>query len=157
MFRRILVPIDVAEAAVAEPGVYLAAQLAALTSGAVRMIHVLPTIPLSLQEFLPTHVSAERENAARSTLLEMAKNANVPMGLFSCTLRTGAVSDEVLAEAEVWGADLIIIGSHSPSMSTYLLGSNAHKIVRHANCSVLVVRPHKDQHGAYWLVPPIAS
>ena len=135
MYRKILVPIDTDEPAVAEPGVYFAAQLAALTNGAVRLIHVLPAIPLSFQQFLPPHVSADRENAAHSTLLEMAKKADVPMGFFSHTLRTGAVSDEVLTEAEIWGADLIIVGSHSPSMSTYLLGSNAQKIVRHANCS----------------------
>jgi nucleotide-binding universal stress UspA family protein len=157
MFRKILVPIDTADPAVAEPGVYFAAQLAALTNAAVRMVHVLPTIPLNLLELLPPHVSADRENAARDTLLEMAKKADVPMGYFSHTLRTGAVSDEVLAEARFWGADLIIIGSHNPSIRTYLLGSNAEKIVRHAKCSVMVVRPHKDQHGTYWLVPPIAS
>jgi nucleotide-binding universal stress UspA family protein len=121
------------------------------------MVHVLPTIPLNLLELLPPHVSADRENAARDTLLEMAKKADVPMGYFSHTLRTGAVSDEVLAEARFWGADLIIIGSHNPSIRTYLLGSNAEKIVRHANCSVMVVRPHMDQRGTYWLVPPIAS
>ena len=46
MFRKILVPIDTAEPAVAEPGVYFAAQLAALTNAAVRMVHVLPTMPL---------------------------------------------------------------------------------------------------------------
>jgi nucleotide-binding universal stress UspA family protein len=63
----------------------------------------------------------------------------------------------VLAEAQFWGADLIIIGSHKPSIRTHLLGSNAEKIVRHANCSVMVVRRHKDQLGAYWLMPPIAS
>ncbi len=67
------------------------------------------------------------------------------------------VYDEVLAEAKFWGANLIIVGSHSPSMSTYLFGSNAQKIVRHANCSVMVVRPHKDERGTYWLVPPIVS
>ena len=37
-------------------------------------------------------------------------------------------------------ADLIVIGSHRPAMSTYLLGSNAKTIVRHAKCSVLVLR-----------------
>jgi nucleotide-binding universal stress UspA family protein len=37
-------------------------------------------------------------------------------------------------------ADLIVIGSHHPNWSTYLIGSNATKIVRHALCSVLVVR-----------------
>ena len=45
-----------------------------------------------------------------------------------------------LAEAEDWGADLIVVGSHRPTMATYLLGSNAKTIVRHAKCSVLVVR-----------------
>jgi hypothetical protein len=79
------------------------------------------------------------------------------LGGFSHTTLTRVVYHEVLAEADAWGADLIIVGSHSPSMGTYLLGSNAQKIVRHANCSVLVVRPQKDRHGNYWLFPQIAS
>ena len=103
MFRKILVPIDTDEPAVAEPAVYFATQLAALTNGAVRIIHVLPVIPLNLQEFLPPQVNADRENAVHSVLLEMAKKANVPMGLFSHTLRTGVVYDEVLAEAKLLG------------------------------------------------------
>ena len=65
--------------------------------------------------------------------------------------------DRIQAEAEAWSADLIVVGSHSPSMSTYLLGSNAQNIVRHANCSVLVIRPHKDEHGNYWLFPHFGS
>jgi nucleotide-binding universal stress UspA family protein len=52
----------------------------------------------------------------------------------------GAVYNEVLSEAEKQSCDLIVVGSHHPSMSTYLLGSNAATIVRHAPCSVLVVR-----------------
>ncbi|MCC2654076.1 MAG: universal stress protein UspA, partial [Microvirga sp.] len=47
---------------------------------------------------------------------------------------------EVLDEAEQTGADLVVVGSHRPTMATYLLGSNASTIVRHAKCSVLVVR-----------------
>lgn len=157
VFRKILVPIDTAEPGVAEPAVFLAAQLTALSGGAVRMIHVLPQIPYGFQEFLPTSVIADREKAIGSQFQDLAKQANIPTQHFSYTVRSGTVYDEVLSEAEGWMADLIIVGSHSPSMSTYLLGSNAQKIVRHANCSVLVVRPHKDQHGTYWLVPPIAS
>jgi hypothetical protein len=45
MFRKILVPIDTSETSVAEFAVFLAAQFAALTDGAVRMIHVFPKIP----------------------------------------------------------------------------------------------------------------
>jgi nucleotide-binding universal stress UspA family protein len=63
-----------------------------------------------------------------------------PAERVSSVVRFGAVYPEVLAEAEEWGADLIVIGSHRPTMATYLLGSNAKTIVRHAKCSVLVVR-----------------
>ena len=47
---------------------------------------------------------------------------------------------EILAVAEEVGADLIVVGSHRPAMKDYLLGTNASRIVRHANCSVLVAR-----------------
>lgn len=157
MFKNILVPIDTDESDVAEPGVQFAAQLAALSNGAVRMIHVLLPAPWRLQEFLPAELQVDREEAAREKMKEMAKKANVPTDYFSVTVRSGSVYDEVLSEAEAWGADLIIIGSHSPSMSTYLLGSNAQNIVRHANCSVLVIRSHKDEHGNYWLFPQFGS
>jgi nucleotide-binding universal stress UspA family protein len=130
MFRKILVPIDTAETSVAEFAVFLAAQFAALTDGAVRMISVFPEIPHSFQVFLPPHISAERENAAGPQLQEMAEKANVPAGRFSHTTRTGVVYHEVLAEAEAWGADLIIGGSHSPSMGTYLI-----RIQRAENCT----------------------
>ena len=54
--------------------------------------------------------------------------------------RAGGIYHELLREACQWGADLIVVGSHRPVMSDYLLGSNAKTIVRHAQCSVLVVR-----------------
>ena len=53
---------------------------------------------------------------------------------------TGSPKRTIVEEAEAWGADLIVVGSHRPTMATYLLGSNATAIVRHAKCSVLVLR-----------------
>ena len=38
------------------------------------------------------------------------------------------------------GADCIIVGSHKPGLSDYFLGSTASRIVRHAPCSVHVLR-----------------
>ena len=37
-------------------------------------------------------------------------------------------------------ADLIVIGCHAPGVGDFLLGSNAARVVRHAGCSVYVVR-----------------
>jgi nucleotide-binding universal stress UspA family protein len=47
---------------------------------------------------------------------------------------------EILKTAEAIQADLIVMGSHRPELSDYLLGSNTEKVVRHARCSVMVVR-----------------
>jgi universal stress protein G len=156
MYRKILIPIDTAETGLSEPGIAFAARLVGLTNGTVRLVHVFPELPTVLQELLAPHVIASQEEAAEKKLQELAEHSNFPSGHFSHTLRTGSVYAEVLAEAEDWGADLIVIGSHSPSMSTYLLGSNAQKIVRHANCSVLVIRPHKEPVEVYDAEPAVA-
>ena len=52
----------------------------------------------------------------------------------------GSVYEEVLRAADLDGADLIVIGAHRPDLKDYLLGPNASRVVRHSNCSVLVVR-----------------
>ncbi len=156
MYRKILIPIDTADTMISEPGIAFAARLVAMTSGTVRLIHVFPELPSVLQELLAPHAIAKQEEAAEKKLQELAEHSKFPSGHFSHTFRTGSVYAEVLAEAEDWGADLIVVGSHSPSMSTYLLGSNAQKIVRHANCSVLVVRPHKETVDAFAMAPAVA-
>lgn len=46
----------------------------------------------------------------------------------------------ILDEAEENGIDCIVISSHRPGLSDYLLGSTAQRVVRRANCSVHVLR-----------------
>jgi nucleotide-binding universal stress UspA family protein len=47
----------------------------------------------------------------------------------------------ILDEAETWGADLIVVGSHGyRAWERFLLGSVSHSVVSHAKCSVEVVR-----------------
>lgn len=51
----------------------------------------------------------------------------------------------ILDEAESWGADLIVVGSHGyRAWERFLLGSVSQSVVSHAKCSVEVVRcrPH---------------
>lgn len=53
----------------------------------------------------------------------------------------------ILDEAESWGADLIVVGSHGHrAWERFLLGSVSQSVVAHAKCSVEVVRcPHSIQ------------
>jgi nucleotide-binding universal stress UspA family protein len=47
----------------------------------------------------------------------------------------------ILDEAERWGADLIVVGSHGyRAWERFLLGSVSQAVVSHAKCSVEVVR-----------------
>ena len=55
-------------------------------------------------------------------------------------IRFGTVYEEIIAAAELVGADLIVTGSHKPNVGDYLIGTNASRVVRHAACSVLVIR-----------------
>ena len=52
----------------------------------------------------------------------------------------GVVYEEILRIAEETKPDLIIMASHRPELKDYLIGPNAARVVRHANCSVQVVR-----------------
>jgi len=54
--------------------------------------------------------------------------------------RPGTVYEQVLAVAEELDADQIVIRAHRPAVSDILLGPNTARIVRHAHCSVNVIR-----------------
>ena len=56
------------------------------------------------------------------------------------SVRDGSIYREILDEAKQTKADVIIMASHQPSLKSYLLGVNAARVVRHAQCSVYVVR-----------------
>lgn len=57
----------------------------------------------------------------------------------------GNVHRKVLEVAVEVNASLIVMASHRPALRTYLLGTHAARVVRHARCSVYVVR---DDDGA---------
>ena len=54
--------------------------------------------------------------------------------------RFGNVYQEILAYADKIGINLNIVASHKPNVGDDLLGTTAARIVRHATCSVLVIR-----------------
>jgi len=56
-------------------------------------------------------------------------------------LKTGtSISAEIRYAAKEISADLIVMGSHDPHYTDYLIGSNAAHVALHTPCSVLVVR-----------------
>jgi len=91
-------------------------------------------------QVLPVNLEVLLREDLQTMLIKVAKQVDYPKELVSTVLGFGKIYDEVLEEAKAWGADLIVVASHRPAISTYLLGSDAGNIVRHASCSVLVTR-----------------
>lgn len=140
MFRRILLAVDLADEAETPKGLPEALELVAAGGGDIRLVNVQPLLPATFMEYVPADFDAEQERRARDALLAIAAKIALPPERVSIAAASGGVYHELLREASDWGADLIVVGSHRPVMSDYLLGSNAKTIVRHAECSVLVVR-----------------
>jgi len=89
--------------------------------------------------------SAERrKDLVKLAEASMAKAVEIlkPAGFKT---ETCVVDDEIrsgiLATAEEWKADLIVLGSHGKhGIEKFLLGSVAESVARHAKCSVMIVR-----------------
>lgn len=140
MYQKILVAVDLSEPDMTRLAIEAALEQAKMSEGQLRVVHVGSLAPMAFLDYLPPDLDQKiRENAEAELASEVAK-IDYPKELLSSVLRVGGVYSEILAEAQEWGADLIVVGSHRPSMATYLLGSNAKTIVRHAKCSVLVAR-----------------
>ncbi len=140
MYKTILVPVDLSELATAQPALDRAVALATASGGTIRLINVRSLLPVTYMEFVPPSFDQEQQQEAETKLAEVAAGIPLPADRVSAAVRMGSVYNEVLEEADRTGSDLIVIGSHRHTMATYLLGSNASTIVRHARCSVLVVR-----------------
>jgi nucleotide-binding universal stress UspA family protein len=140
MYKKILIPVDLSEPEMSQIAIDAALALARANDAALRLINVQPLVPIAFVDYIPPNFDEEMRDLAEKDLVEVAGKVDLPKDRVSTTVRFGAVYPEVLAEAGDWGADLIVLGSHRPTMATYLLGSNANTIVRHAKCSVLVVR-----------------
>jgi nucleotide-binding universal stress UspA family protein len=144
MFRKILLPIDVAEPEIAKEAIEAATALAKAFDSQLRLVHITsPVIVASPMAVIPQAVYDELGVYEKSQLERLAAPIDLPKTAISTVVRIGAVYPELLSEAEDWGADLIIVGAHKRSMATYLLGSSAAAIVRHAACTVMVVRSGK--------------
>ena len=136
MYNKIVVAVDISHGELGQMLLDKAAQLLD-DGGEVRLLHVLDEVPSYIAAELPQDLSARRNAEARVELNAMAQDAKVATKV---EVRSGAASGQILQCAEDMGADLIMIASHRPGLSDYFIGSTAARVVRHAQCSVLISR-----------------
>lgn len=140
MYKKILVPIDLADTEYSKPAIEAAVEMARASDGEVRLVNILPMTPVMLAEYVPPDFDVQQRKSAEDAIGAVAKNTGLDPARVSTSVRQGGIYHEILDEAQAMGADLIVMSSYRPAMRTYFLGSNAGHVVRYAPCSVLVVR-----------------
>ena len=95
-------------------------------------------VPASYFEEIELTLRKQGQNIIDSALQKLRSNKTLAL---SSLLVLGSPRPVILDEAESWGADLIVLGSHGYSAwKRFLLGSVSQAVVSHAKCSVEVVR-----------------
>ena len=141
MFKNILLPIDLGDLESARKAVTTSIELSQAEGARLHLLCVVPGFGMSIvSQYFP-------EGFEEKSLAEAAKQLddfiakNIPAEIESqAIVANGTIYEEILRTAGEIGCDLIVMPSHRPELKDYLLGPNAARVVRHANCSVLVIR-----------------
>ena len=108
----------------------------------------LPFVPTTETWALPDSYYAELEKSgeqkAKAAMDKAVNTLRESHGLvleITTEMHVGQAQSLILDEAEKWGADLIVLGSHGyRGFKRFLLGSVSQAVAAHAKCSVEVVR-----------------
>ena len=141
MYRNLLVPVDLSDEHSWRKALPTAIALCQTFQARLHVIAVVPEFGLPLVgQFFPEGYEAKLRQQAAKQLKDFVLT-QVPDAITSRRIVSeGKIYQEILKAAAAIQADLIVMGSHRPELSDYLLGPNAAKVVRHAKCSVMVVR-----------------
>lgn len=143
-FERILIPTDGSDTSdvALETGIEMARLMGSRVTGLYVMDNsAYAAFPGDLEWDTIKDLMAQESDQALANLEDACKANEL-----ECTVqvREGHPAEEILAAAE--DHDLIVMGTHGRSgLEHLLLGSVTEKVIRHADCPVLVVRtPEED-------------
>jgi nucleotide-binding universal stress UspA family protein len=145
MYKKILVPVDGSTAS--QRGLAEAIKLAKALNASLRLIHVVDefvmTVAYSPVPYEPNFNEALLKLGAST--LKKAEDAVIAQGLKPevelIEMLGGRAADKIVEQAQRWGADLIVMGTHGRrGVRRLVMGSDAELVVRESPVPVLLVR-----------------
>lgn len=141
MYKNILLAVDLNDDSSWQKALPAAVEYCRAFGSTLHAITVAPSFSMSyVGQFFPEGYEKQLEDSMLEGLQGFVKK-HVPEDVkVKLIVSPGTVYQEILGTAKNIGADLIVMASHRPELKDYLLGPNSARVVRHAQCSVLVVR-----------------
>ena len=146
MYKRILVPVD--GSATSSQALATAITLATTFKSRLRLVHVMEDATYlsgydQFADYSGDLLRVMRENAAKilDEGMALARSAGVEVDTMLFDRSGERLGDTVADAVKLWGADLIVLGTHGRrGIGRVLMGSGAEQIIRVAPVPVLVVR-----------------
>jgi nucleotide-binding universal stress UspA family protein len=141
MFKDILLPVDLDEKSSWIRALPTAVDLCVRFGARLHALSVVPEIRRpGVIEFLPDDYERRVLGEANRRLVGLLSDAVPETVRTRPIVATGTIYKVIIDTADGIPADLIVLASHRPELSDYLIGPNAARVVRHSSRSVLVVR-----------------
>lgn len=140
MFKTILLPIDISEELAGFASLPVAIEYAKAFKAKIVLLTVIPDYEMSFASHLFDSGIVKKITGDTKKKLERFIEKNLGDVPAEAQVVQGSVYEAIIEKAKKIKADLIIMSAHRPDLKDYLLGPNAARVVRHSDCSVLVVR-----------------
>lgn len=122
--------------------------LAQSHAASLHLVFVIPDQHHSyVQNYVPQDMKSQVESDADQELQAFADSLDSGGIPLKTHIRRGSVYNEIIGLSDELGAGFVVVGSNKPGLSDFFIGPNAARVARHAQCSVLVVRPPRQAKG----------
>ncbi|MDA0787366.1 MAG: universal stress protein [Proteobacteria bacterium] len=141
MYKDILLPVDLEDAASSAQALAVAVEYAQSFGATLHVMTVVPDFGMSIVGSYFPDDFAEKAIKDTDARLHAYVADNVPDGVpVQHVVAHGRIYEEIIKAADSIDIDLIVVSAHRPNVTDYLLGPNSARVARHANQSVLIVR-----------------
>lgn len=145
MYKHILCPVD--GSAASNAGMQEAIGLAKEQNAALLFLHIIdtyvPVVDMSGDFNITYMIEILRENGEKviRNAMAAANKAGVNANMKTIESMGGRVASHIVQQAEIWPADLIVMGTHGlHGISRLVMGSDAEHVLRSSSVPLLLVK-----------------
>lgn len=140
-YKNIVIPVDLAHESSWRMALPIAIDHARQNNATLHIVTIVPNADIpAIAAHLPSGIDQHIKQEGLDALSQLMQTLVPDDVSLEIQVGQGRIHKQILHMAKAVDADLIVMASHRPELSDYLISANAAHVTRHAQCSVLVVR-----------------